>query len=319
MQDNVPQSDLDHYILGEMYLRAAKGVQLQCQREYWTGENDEPVRATSLHRLSIEQRKNLPTNNLNAERYLAKFGYLAAQSAQHSNRLFKAKRIKDDLMLMGKDTDVERSTIAVLKHLDTMEIIWCTNQKEKKKQRLKDNLKKKMRANNFVDQLLVKCKEHNGPITTIDELKDLVRHQPPELKTCLRQELQYQRVTHQRDADVRKDLYKVNKTSVHEMIENLTIILGSDEHQSEGAVVFPCEEEIMETLEVAIITNVPDVDEVLQSHFQDEPLFHPNQPLAVLWDEGNSKVWYVGFYMSNNGDGTFRVDHLMRSTSGDDR
>ena len=117
IEDNVPQSDLDHHLLGEMCIQAAKGVELQYKREYWNIDDD-ATRETPLHTLSAEQRKNLPTNNLNAERYLAKFGYLASQSAQHSNRLFKAKRIKDDLMLTDKSVnEVERSTISVLQTL----------------------------------------------------------------------------------------------------------------------------------------------------------------------------------------------------------
>lgn len=94
----VPETDLDHLIIGEMCLQAAKGIELQCKREYWG--DDTVRRATELHKLTPEERKNLPTNNINAERYLAKFGYLASKSAQHSNRFFKAKRIRDDLILL---------------------------------------------------------------------------------------------------------------------------------------------------------------------------------------------------------------------------
>ena len=63
------------------------------------------------------------------------------------------------------------------------------------------------------------------------------------MKTFLRQEIQYQRVTHHRDAEVRKDLYKVNNVSLEDMIENLTVML-SDKQNDEG-VVFPSEEEVM--------------------------------------------------------------------------
>jgi hypothetical protein len=92
------------------------------------------------------------------------------------------------------------------------------------------------------------------------------------------------------------------------MIENLTVLVG-DDYQAEEAVVFPCEEEILETLmgsqEVEVMS-------------QDEPMFQPNQPLAVIWDERGTKRWYIGFYLDDNGDGTFRVDHLMRAGTGDD-
>ena len=131
MNDNRPISDLDHFLLGVMCKQAALGVELQCKREYW---DDDETRATPLFRLTEEERAHLPTNNLSAEKYLARFGYLASQSAGHSNWLFKAKRIKDGLMLTGESASkVERSVFAVLKALDTMEVKWSERQKEAKK------------------------------------------------------------------------------------------------------------------------------------------------------------------------------------------
>ena len=66
------------------------------------------------------------------------------------------------------------------------------------------------------------------------------------MKTFLRQEIQYQRVTHHRDAKVRKDLYKVNNVSLEDLIKNLTVML-SDEQNNEG-VVFLSEEEVVNIL-----------------------------------------------------------------------
>ena len=66
------------------------------------------------------------------------------------------------------------------------------------------------------------------------------------MKTFLRQEIQYQRVTHHRDAKVRKDLYKVNNVSLEDIIKNLTVML-SDEQNNEG-VVFLSEEEVVNIL-----------------------------------------------------------------------
>ena len=94
-----------------------------------------------------------------------------------------------------------------------------------------------------------------------------------------------------------------------EMIENLIVLVG-DDYQAEEAVVFPCEEEILETLKGAGA-------ETGMSHSQ-EPMFQPNQPLAVIWDERGTKRWFIGFYLNDNGDGTFRVDHLMRTGTGDE-
>ena len=101
---NGPENELDHYLLGVMCAQAAVGVELQCKREHWAG-NDEDVtsRATRINSLTSDKPENLPTNNLNCERYLAIFGYLAAQSAAYSNKLSKAKRIHDDLVFPSSD------------------------------------------------------------------------------------------------------------------------------------------------------------------------------------------------------------------------
>ena len=63
-----------------MRAQAAVGAELRCKREYWA-DNDEDVapHATRINSLTTDKRENLPTNNLNCERYLAKFGYFAAQ------------------------------------------------------------------------------------------------------------------------------------------------------------------------------------------------------------------------------------------------
>ena len=314
MKDNVPQSDLDHYILGEMCKQAAVRVELQCKREYWSDDSDN-LRATAVNVLTSDQRKNLPSHNLSAERYLGKFGYLASQSAAHSNRQFTAKRIKDDLVLSDEqDVVVQKSLSVVMKNLDRMEISWSIGQKEKKKEKIKQNLQKKVRANEFVDQLLVKCKQHNGPVTSISELNALVRQKSPELKPFLRQEIQYQRVTHPRDADIRRELYKVNKLTIDEMVENLTVILCEDRGVDE-AVVFPCEDEVMEILRGKTTPNGNTIVEETMS--ADGLPFKPNETLAVIWDRRKVRRWYIGFYIDTNGDETFRVDHLDRAGAGD--
>ena len=111
-----------------------------------TGLEDVTQRATRINSLTSDERENLPTNNLNYERYLAKFGYLAAQSAVHSNKPFKAKRIRGDLVLSDAEDSllVERSMSKMMKILDEMEISWSSKQKELKKERLFENIKKKV-------------------------------------------------------------------------------------------------------------------------------------------------------------------------------
>ena len=58
----------------------------------------------------------------------------------------------------------------VLKRLDEMEIKWTERQKEKEKEK-----EKKVKVNEFIDHLLTRCKEHNRPLTSVDDLKALVK------------------------------------------------------------------------------------------------------------------------------------------------
>ena len=310
---NGPESELDQFLLEAMCEKAAIGVELQCKREYWSDENDTTAtRATKIHLLTPAERANLPTNNLRCERYLAKFGYLAAQSAAHSNKCFTGKRIRDDLVLSDANDDllVDCSIIKVMKLLDDMELKWSASQKELKKKHLLEGFQKKVRANDFVDQLLGKCKQHHGPFTSVNEVKTLVQQNPKELKSFLRLEIQYQRVTHPRDAEARKDIYRVNKVTLEEMIENLVLIL-SDENEAQDCIVFPSEEEIMEKLQNK---EQASIDEVT-----DETTLVPNQPVAIIWDTKKRKQWYIGFFLNMNDDGTFRVDHLERDGKLDKR
>ena len=309
MENHTPTTDLDNHLMKQLCLDAAAGVFLQCNREYWTSSaTTTEKRAKALHELTPEQRKNLPTNNLCCERYLGRFGYIAAQSAAQSNKNFKGKRIRDDLMTIQETDDqprIDRAMISVIKELDEMEIVWTEQQKKKQREKLLDNLKKKKKSIEFVDIVLKKCKEHHGPVTSVQELKQLVQKKSPNLKSQLRLEIQYHRETHRLDAEVRSDLCKVNSLSVQDMIENLSAILSEDPEADES-ISFPCEDEIM-----AIIINARTVEEKSnstenQTEKDDSLILQPNQPVAVVWDVRGKKNWYMGFFIDTNDDGTCR-------------
>ena len=165
------------------------------------------------------------------------------------------------------------------------------------------------RAADFVDQLLKKCKKHKGSLRSANEFKVLIDAKSPDLKTFLRQEMQHHRAIHHRDAEVRKDLHKVNNLSLEDMIENLTVML-SDEQNDEG-VVFPSEEEVMNILNGNL--SLP----VTQLEVNDAVWLLPNQPVAVICDSKRKKNWYVGFFLNMNKDGTYRIGHLERKVSND--
>ena len=66
-----PESDLAAKILDEMCIDAAAGIQLQCGREY--GFSNDAARATVISELTDSFPEGLPTNNIVAERDIAKF------------------------------------------------------------------------------------------------------------------------------------------------------------------------------------------------------------------------------------------------------
>ena len=62
-----------------MCVDAATGIKLQCGREYDFGDMDEEdPRVTQLYKLSKVDLKDMPANNINSKRDLAKFSLLAA-------------------------------------------------------------------------------------------------------------------------------------------------------------------------------------------------------------------------------------------------
>lgn len=104
---------------------------MQCAAEYWEDANN--PRVTQLHKLSHEERKNLPTENLPCERYLGRFDALARLSAARSNKYFKTKRIRDDFMFDKKMMDeemVKATKKKVLDELKSMGLTWTKEQKE---------------------------------------------------------------------------------------------------------------------------------------------------------------------------------------------
>ena len=74
-------------------------IKLQCGREYGFGDMDEEdPRATQLYKLSKAELKDMPTNNINAERDLAKFNHPAVV-AKFRNWKITVKCIHNDIVL----------------------------------------------------------------------------------------------------------------------------------------------------------------------------------------------------------------------------
>ena len=179
----------------------------------------------------------------------------------------------------------------------------------KKKRKLIESGKcrKSQRTNEFIDCLLRKSKEHDGPVTIQDEVKDLVNITPTD-RIKAEQEIQYQRVTHKRDFESRPLLYKVNKMSVEDMVLNLTTMFGEVEGTTD---VFPTEDEIIMAKLIDNINNVPADDGLVDADYE------PGDPIAIIWDgvigKKVNRQWFIGFVLDKNSDGSFRVGNLQRS------
>ena len=314
-----PSSEFDYLLLTKMCTAAAEGIHMQCAAEYW--EDTDNPRVTQLHHLSHEERKNIPTENIGTcERYLARFGGLAGVSAAKSNKFFKAKRIRDDLMFVKEMTDDEemaKATKKVLQELKSMELTWTKEQKECLKEKIAESVKKNSRGDGYKEDLIAKCKANGGPVTSTFDVRNMVASitDSKKLKRSLKMEVKLQKILHPFDAKERSWLYKQNFLSPEELAENLTILLDTSSEGERGEdVCFPTEDEIFELLSKG--KNDEESVPMTQMLTEEKRTFTPEEPLAVIWDNtSDERYWCLGFYVRDLVD-EIQVDHLKMKHEG---
>ena len=98
-------SDLSRRTVNKMCISAAAAVKLQCGREY--GFSDAEKRATDLSTLAANELEGLPTNNLVTERFDRE-----AQVAKTRNRWFKAKNIRNNMVLYKIKSEIKVDKIS---------------------------------------------------------------------------------------------------------------------------------------------------------------------------------------------------------------
>ena len=82
-----------------MRVDVTAGIKLQCDRQYGFGDmNEEDPRATQHYKLSKAELKDMQTNNINANKDLAKFSHLAVV-AKFKSKKFTAEGIRSDIVL----------------------------------------------------------------------------------------------------------------------------------------------------------------------------------------------------------------------------
>ena len=187
-----------------------------------------------------------------------------------------------------------------------MENDWTHDQKLVKKETLRAEMEKGKRTGEFLGMVLRKCKLHDGPLTSINELEEFLKRENGDKKKLLRVEIQFQRLTNSRDFQERPDLYKVNGLNGEEMITNLATFLASDAVANHGEdVMFNSEDQIMSIL------RHKEQETIVESSTQK---YRYQDPLIVLWHNRKGTLkWNLGFYLDENDDYTIRVDHLERN------
>ena len=114
-----PNSKLGRKITNMMCLKAAKGVKLQCGREYGFDNTTTDVQATILSDLDKAELKGLPTHNITAERKLAVFDIRAGKVGKCRNYKFTVKSVRNNVQLYsGKQRTVDKIVRNIAKLLD---------------------------------------------------------------------------------------------------------------------------------------------------------------------------------------------------------
>ena len=107
--------------------------------------------------------------------------------------------------------------------------------------------------------------------------------------------------THKADKIANKELFRLNRISFEEMLENLTILLDDDGCGGTATTAnLPTNADVMR----AIKNQSP-------STINESSTAKVNDMYVVVWQEDNDYQWYLG-YVKKIDDGKLSVDHLAR-------
>ena len=156
----LPTSETDYLLLKAMCEGVSKSILLKCGCEYGFGQEiDARVHATQLHLLSKDDLTGFPTNNLPSERVFFVFDRKAT-TAKCQNKLFKAKSIRNDMILCQYLQIIpEQNVKQIMKVLAKHEEDWNASQKELYKKKIIEKLRKARNQSIYTTKLLQQCKQ----------------------------------------------------------------------------------------------------------------------------------------------------------------
>ena len=299
-----PNNELGKEITRRMCIDAADGIKLQCGREYGFSGSD--VRATQLDKLPPTELSGLLTNNLDTERDLSKFSRLS-EVAKFRNNKFSAKGIRNDMTFYksGKG-EVQNITRKIRKVLEDRENEWNISQRKLLSIRIKAKLEKSEKQKDYSKKLLQTCKSWGGPCTTSEELQNVLLAKPDIQEKIVKTELTYYRSTHKSDIIALPDLFRLNKISHEERLENLMILLTDDDYATGSLADLPSNEDALTIIKSGKPTELAATS----------PDININDTCVIAWYIESTWVWFIGYVKEKLSDEQYLVDHLERVKEG---
>ena len=101
----------------------------------------------------------------------------------------------------------------------------------------------------MIKKLLADCKSWNGPFTPGKEIITVIKSWPDQEEFIVRTELAFFPHTHQTDKIQQPELFRQNKITHEEKLENLSVLLSEDAEQSSATTAnFPTNADVLKVL-----------------------------------------------------------------------
>ena len=221
---------------------------LQCGREYGFADKNEPARATQLNLLTAEELAQLPTNNIPSEGIFSVFDRKAV-AAKSRNHKFKAKSIRNDMMLYQSSVSniPDQKVSTILRILNAREKEWDSKQRELHENKITEKLKKANNQSIYTTKLLQQCKSWGGPVASVEEPNEILQKHSEIAEKVVRTEVSYYRDTHKTEISYQLHLFKVNRITHEERLINFCVLLGQN-GQKVQEINLPSNEEALTIL-----------------------------------------------------------------------
>ena len=178
---------------------------------------------------------------------------------------------------------------------------WVAEQKELLDGKILEKIEKGKNQAKYTQKCLQLCKGWKGPVTTIEELHNILKAFPDIKEKIVRTELTYYRDTHRSDAIQQPDMYKINSISHEERLMNLCALL-SDSDNLGSHVTLPTNIDLARALNQTVeSSSETELNEIVVRRYY-----------VTLFVEGTKNTWYLSSCEKQNEDGTYEMHHLER-------